>query len=427
MLWQFTLYLVIIWLLNLERPMKARLTTAKIDKLEPSEKQYLVWDEKYKGLGILVSPKGSKSFVYQGRIGTKQKRITIGKYPLISYQDAIEKASEISKQMTAGIDPNRQKAEEQQKNIDFNHQKQLNAILFEQVLDEYIDENKKNWSERHLLDHYSIKRTLFTPLLNIPLREINQETIIQWQNDEQHRPGRASLAFRLFRACINWCTEHPTYQHLTNKDIHSQKRVRKVIPKLKPRKQTLEKNQLKDWFEAVNSLDNILHKTFLIITLLTGARSESLRSLEWSHVDLQWNSLKIWDKIDQDYRTIPLTHYTKHLLLKLPKNTQNDFVFWSHTSKSGYIEDVRKAYYQALDDHQLPHFTIHDLRRSFSNLSEWLDIPAGVIAQIMGHKPSATAEKHYKNRPVELLKIHHQRLENWILQQADIDYGVLEQ
>lgn len=96
--------------------MKTKLTTNKIDKLEPSDKQYLVWDEKYTGLGVLVSPKGSKSFVYQGRVGGKQKRITLGKYPLMSYQDAIDKASNISKQMTAGIDPSRQKSEEIAKN-----------------------------------------------------------------------------------------------------------------------------------------------------------------------------------------------------------------------------------------------------------------------------------------------------------------------
>ena len=35
---------------------------------------------------------------------------------------------------------------------------------------------------------------------------------------------------------------------------------------------------------------------------------------------------------------------------------------------------------------------LHRLRRSFNSLTEWLETPAGVVAQIMGHKPSATAE-----------------------------------
>jgi hypothetical protein len=44
----------------------------------------------------------------------------------------------------------------------------------------------------------------------------------------------------------------------------------------------------------------------------------------------------------------------------------------------------------------------------------------GVVAQIQGHKPSATAEKHYTVRPLELLRLHHERLEVWILEQAGI-------
>lgn len=51
-----------------------------------------------------------------------------------------------------------------------------------------------------------------------------------------------------------------------------------------------------------------------------------------------------------------------------------------------------------------------------------LEIPAGVTAQIMGHKPSATAEKHYTVRPLDLLRLHHERIEAWILEQAGVPY-----
>jgi len=64
--------------------------------------------------------------------------------------------------------------------------------------------------------------------------------------------------------------------------------------------------------------------------------------------------------------------------------------------------------------------TLHGLRRSFKSLTEWQEIPAGVVAQLMGHKPSATAEKHYTVRPLELLALHHEKIEAWILEQAGI-------
>ncbi len=38
----------------------------------------------------------------------------------------------------------------------------------------------------------------------------------------------------------------------------------------------------------------------------------------------------------------------------------------------------------------------------------------------MGHKPSATAEKHYKNRPIDLLRKWHGKIEEWILEQSGI-------
>lgn len=45
-----------------------------------------------------------------------------------------------------------------------------------------------------------------------------------------------------------------------------------------------------------------------------------------------------------------------------------------------------------------------------------------MVAQIQGHKPSATAEKHYKIRPLELLRVHHERIEAWILEQAGVTF-----
>ena len=47
-------------------------------------------------------------------------------------------------------------------------------------------------------------------------------------------------------------------------------------------------------------------------------------------------------------------------------------------------------------------------------------MPSGVVAQIMGHKPSATAERHYRVRPLDLLRQWHTKLEAWILAEAGV-------
>lgn len=38
----------------------------------------------------------------------------------------------------------------------------------------------------------------------------------------------------------------------------------------------------------------------------------------------------------------------------------------------------------------------------------------------MGHKPSALAEKHYRKRPIDLLRQWHTKIEKFILDEAGI-------
>ena len=65
--------------------------------------------------------------------------------------------------------------------------------------------------------------------------------------------------------------------------------------------------------------------------------------------------------------------------------------------------------------------TLHGLRRSFSTLSEWAELPSGITAQLQGHKPSATIERSYKVRPQDLLRLWAQKFEDWILIEAGIE------
>jgi len=84
--------------------------------------------------------------------------------------------------------------------------------------------------------------------------------------------------------------------------------------------------------------------------------------------------------------------------------------------------DATYHHRKALAAAGLPHVSLHGLRRSFKSLAEWVECPSGIVAQIMGHKPSATAEKHYTVRPVDLLRVWHQKIEAWMLEQAGVKF-----
>ena len=151
--------------------------------------------------------------------------------------------------------------------------------------------------------------------------------------------------------------------------------------------------------------------------LLTGARKEELAGLTWANVDFQWRKLTIADKVEQT-RTIPLTPYLAQVLAGLPR--LNAFVFAS-ASKAGRISDARSNHHKAMEHAGIEVLTIHGLRRSFSLLGEAAGAPAGAIAQVMGHKPSATAEG-YRPRSVDALRPFLERIEAYILERAGVTF-----
>jgi len=137
-------------------------------------------------------------------------------------------------------------------------------------------------------------------------------------------------------------------------------------------------------------------------------------------------------------RTIPLTPYVRALLLNLKASNvlpivaagrprasatpkASPWVFPSTRSPSGKRVNPITTHKRACAAAGLGPITLHGLRRSFGSLSEWREVPAGVVAQIMGHAPSAIAEKHYRIRPLDLLRMWHERIEAWILEQAGIE------
>jgi integrase len=136
-------------------------------------------------------------------------------------------------------------------------------------------------------------------------------------------------------------------------------------------------------------------------------------------VNTQWKGIAIRDKVEGT-REIPLTPYVEQLMVSLSR--RNEWVFSSSTSASGCLTEPNTPHTRACKTAGLEGLTLNGLRRSFKSLTEWLEVPVGVVAQIQGHKPSATAEKHYTVRPLELLRVHHERIESWILEQADIKF-----
>ncbi|MCP5273494.1 MAG: integrase family protein [Burkholderiales bacterium] len=430
---------------------KVNLTTNRISDFQCADgrNQDFLWCSEVKGLAVRATAGSTiKRYIYQSRIEGKTIRVTIGKVDVWKIKAAKEEARRLQTLIDQGIDP-RQEAEEKRKKAEsVRSESKRKSMLVSEAWNAYLAYQKdkmqrnhiergKKWGERHLRDHENLsqaggerkkrgggltKQGVLFPLLQMRLTDINAEVLKDWQRKEaETRANNARQGFEMFRAFWRWCASRPEYNAVIDSQAVESKDLRDEVPSRKSKKfDVLQRAHLSIWFKAVRELNNPTISAYLQGLLLLGCRREELACLRWQDVDFQWNNLWIKDKVFEEGRKIPLTPYFCSLIAALPR--RNEWVFSSPTSSNGRIVEPRIPHNRALSIAGLPPLTLHGLRRTFASLAEWVEMPRGIVAQIMGHAPSATAERHYIDRPLELLAVWHEKYEKWILEQAGIKY-----
>lgn len=407
------------------------------------KQQEIFWDAKTPSLGLRITQNDAKSFIFQARLYGKTIRITIGSLDTWTLGQAQAEARRLKVLTDQGADPRQERAELMAK----AHSERLKDIQALEVWNRYIEARSHQWGDRHKNDHFDMVRMgggkisrglrknqsktkqagILYELLCMPLNGISRAKVAPWLKKEAAiRPARTRQALSALKAFLTWAGDQPEYMALV--DVGACDRLARELPAKKAKDDCLQKEQLKAWFDGVRKLNNPVISSYLQILLLTGARRNELAAMKWSDIDLQWHTAVIRDKVEGN-RTIPITPYVELLLNNLPKVVKNkngneiksNYVFSSPTAASGRLTEPRKAHDQVIKAAGIPPLSIHGLRRSFGTLAEWTECPAGISAQIMGHKPSAIAEKHYRKRPIDLLRQWHTRIEKFILDEAGIE------
>ena len=425
---------------------RVRLTAGRVDAFTcPAGKsQAFLWDTEAPALALRVTPTGRKTYVFESRLNGATLRLSIGTAADWPLEKARGEAQRLKVLVDSGTDP--RELERQQQAAQAAERAaavakvkadKVAAVTVGEVWADYLEKRRPFWGDLHYRDHIDKAKAGGLPsgrrgggkqltkpgplaaLMPLALKDLDQATIERWAaNEGKTRPSSARLAWRLLTVFLTWCAEQPEYANLLpDKNPAKTKKAREALGKAGTKSDVLQREQLAAWFTAVQQIQNPVIAACLQMMLLTGARPGEVLALRWEDVNTQWKGISIRDKVEGT-REIPATPYMLHLLAALPR--RNEWVFSSPTSASGCLTEPNNPHTRACAAAGLEGLTLHGLRRSFASLTEWLEVPAGVVAQIQGHKPSATAEKHYKVRPLELLRVHHERIEAWILEQAGI-------
>ena len=421
---------------------RVNLTAGAIERLTcPTGKQQaFMRDSEAPGLRVRVTTAAAKSFVYEAKLNRQTIRRTIGDVKLWSIEQARTEARRLAVVLDGGQDPREIERQQQTAQAADKAAAAAHAVTVGEAWAVYLEARRPHWGELHIRDHERLARAggevsnrgtrgrgvtiagPLHPLLALALRDLSAPVIEAWAAREaQTRPTAARLAWRLLKAFLGWCAEQPEYAPvLPSVNPAKTKKAREALGKPRAKDDALLKEQLPAWFAAVRSIGNSTVAAYLQTLLMTGARPGEVLAMRWDDLNTQWRGLTIRDKVE-GVRVIPLTPYVWHLLAALPR--RNEFVFASASMEGAAMTEPNHANDKACTVAGIERLTLHGLRRSFGTLTEWLEVPAGVVAQIQGHKPSATAEKHYRVRPLDLLRVHHERIEAWILEQAGVQFN----
>ena len=439
---------------KMETTFKFTLASTKDLKCLEGKQQTFYWATNPRGLGLRVSQTGKRSFFFEGRIHGKTVRYPIGD---ISFDKVVVAAKDLAWKFSKNLDPRQEREDDRLAQAKIKDQKKAKAdrekLLVKDAWDDYIEYQKslmplkglakgKKWGERHLQDHLNMTQQggiphkrgskvtvqgVLYPLLQLRLAEITPAVLKDWLNEERKtRPNNARQGFQMFRTFWGWCAKGDRYKVIVNREAVSEDSLLAILPSKNSKKDgdVLRKNNIADWFTAVQKLSNKVISAYLQCLLITGARRGELIALKWSDVDFKAKTVWLKDKIKTEGRYIPLNLYMEQLIDSLPR--RNDYVFSSLEAKEGFITEPRIAHNQAIALAGIPHLSIHGLRRSFASLFIWAEQPDGAGARIQGHAPQSIRDKHYLDIPIELLAKWHNGYVDWLLTEAGIPLPTVE-
>jgi integrase len=148
------------------------LTISEIKNAKPGPKPYKLADSK--GLFLLVTPTGGKSWRYKYRFGAKERLLTLGLYPDLGLAAARLAHEDARRLVLSGKDPVLEAQKEKRQKIE------AAAATFRRLGDEWLKDQKPVWSSSHAKRvENRLERDLYPAFGNVPIGEVDGAVVLR--------------------------------------------------------------------------------------------------------------------------------------------------------------------------------------------------------------------------------------------------------
>jgi integrase len=348
------------------------LTESFVEKAKlPSEGEVFYRDRSVRGFALRCNWGGTKSFVIEGRIKDRVRRVSIGRWPVWPVAKARHRALEMKALIADGGDPTATEAE---------------TTTFGTLETRYIEHSrvheKKTWKrEQQMLALYIPKGWRARWLSDLSRDEIIQ---LHDQIGEQHGQYASNRLIMLLRVMFNTAID---WKLFTGDNPAS----RIKLFKEHKRERYLKPEELQRVNTALMDEPNEYWRAYFPLILLLGPRKTELLTAKWADIDFAARTwLKPMTKNDTSH-LLPLPAPAMAILEALPSRGASEWVFPSY-GKTGHLVGPGQAWSRIRTRAGVPDVRIHDLRRSLGSWLAGAGFSLPMIGKALNHtNPSSTA------------------------------------
>ncbi len=309
---------------------------------------YAVRDDSVKGFGLRITPSGTKSFIITYRIGGRLRIHTLGRYGVLT----VDEARRLARQRLAGVLQGEDPAEAKQKSILGDTVKDLCAVYMEKkALPE-----KKSWRQ----DFARIQRYIIPELGNRKIegiRRADMKALHQKIGDKGKYQANRVLA--LLSAMFKFASR---FGMVSEAFLNPCAGVEQFREKARDRWVTHE--EMPRLWAAIEEEPNPYIRAALQLFILCGLRKNELLSLEWANVSLERKEIHLDDTKAGRSFVLPLSDYAVEILHSLPREAGNPYVFVSGVNPGNHLVDIKRSWNRIRRKTGLHNVRLHDLRRT---------------------------------------------------------------